>query len=259
MIKLYACHKKLVPKDEVPTKPLKYEDLQRISNRTRVQLKKNQITLDAETKEAKAKALKFKTTGITSIAPVKTKPGNIGHFAQAKTATFDPETAALTTALVDATKQKEPKLVDLSVIKKGLNYHGTTQETLEKEHNEMKREEERMEREQTLMNKTSKSFKDAAKDESKSVAKSKEESKEQQEADEAQEGVLKMVQVQNLPDDVEMIVGQLKTLDFSKQDLDVLIELSRQLKYKRLGLFQDTSYMQSLQEAGLTPEQIMKD
>lgn len=109
------------------------------------------------------------------------------------------------------------------------------------------------------MNKTSKSFKDAAKDESKSVAKSKEESKEQQEADEAQEGVLKMVQVQNLPDDVEMIVGQLKTLDFSKQDLDVLIELSRQLKYKRLGLFQDTSYMQSLQEAGLTPEQIMKD
>ena len=57
MIKLYACHKKLVPKDEVPTKPLKYEDLQRISNRTRVQLKKNQITLDHETKEAKKKAI----------------------------------------------------------------------------------------------------------------------------------------------------------------------------------------------------------
>jgi len=68
-----------------------------------------------------------------------------------------------------------------------------------------------------------------------------------------------MAQVQNLPDDVEMIVGQLKTLDFGKQDLDVLVELSKQLKYKRLSLFPDTSYMQSLQDAGLTPEQIMKE
>ena len=57
MIKLYACQKKLNPKEEPPAKPLKYEDLQRISNRTRVQLKKNQITLDAETKEAKKKAI----------------------------------------------------------------------------------------------------------------------------------------------------------------------------------------------------------
>ena len=63
-------------------------------------------------------------------------------------------------------------MVDLSVIKKGLNYHGATQEQLEKEHNEMKREEERMDREQTLMNKTSRSFKDSTKDETKSKAKS---------------------------------------------------------------------------------------
>ena len=62
-------------------------------------------------------------------------------------------------------------MVDLSVIKKGLNYHGTTQENLEKEHNEMKREEERMEREANLMNKTSRSFKDSSKDETKSKAK----------------------------------------------------------------------------------------
>ena len=56
-----------------------------------------------------------------------------------------------------------------------------------------------------------------------------------------------------------MIVSQLKTLDFGIQDLDVLIELSKQLKYKRLGLFPDTSYMQSLQSAGLSTEQIMKE
>lgn len=52
-----------------------------------------------------------------------------------------------------------------------------------------------------------------------------------------------MVQVQNLPDDVDMIIGNLKTIDFANQDLDVLMELSRQLKYKRLGLFPDTSYL----------------
>ena len=124
----------------------------------------------------------------------------------------------------------------------------------------MKREEALQEREQAVMNKTSRSFKDdknSAKESKKTQG--QEEGKDKPEAEEQQEGVLKMVQVQNLPDDVEMIVGQLKTLDFSKQDLDVLIELSKQLKYKRLGLFPDTSYMQSLQAAGLTPEQIMKE
>ena len=82
---------------------------------------------------------------------------------------------------------------------------------------------------------------------------------EKQEVEDEREGTLKMIQVQNLPDDVDMIVGQLKTLDFGIQDLDVLIELSKQLKYKRLGLFPDTSYMQSLQSAGLSTEQIMKE
>ena len=72
------------------------------------------------------------------------------------------------------------------------------------------------------MTKTTRSFKDGDDDKSKN----KEESKDKPE-DEATEGVLKMMQVQNLPDDVEMIVGQLKTLDFSRQDLDVLIELSK--------------------------------
>lgn len=39
----------------------------------------------------------------------------------------------------------------------------------------------------------------------------------------------------------------------------MLIELSKQLKYKRLSLFPDTAYMQTLHNAGLTPEQIMKE
>ena len=69
-----------------------------------------------------------------------------------------------------------------------------------------------MEREKAVMNKTSRSYtnKDDAtsvKDDAKSKAKSKEEAKEANEGEDAQEGVLKMAQVQNLPDDVEMIVG----------------------------------------------------
>ena len=43
-----------------------------------------------------------------------------------------------------------------------------------------------------------------------------------------------MEEVTALPDDVDTIVGSLKTVDFAVQDLDVLIELSKQLKYKRL-------------------------
>ena len=128
MIKLYACHKKLSPKDEPASKPLRYEDLQRISNRTRVQVKKDQLHDNAETKDAKAKAIKFKQTGISSVAPIKTKPGNIGHFVQAKAVGFDPDTSTLQTSLVNEDKQKEVKMVDLSVLKKGLNFHGNTQE-----------------------------------------------------------------------------------------------------------------------------------
>ena len=58
-----------------------------------------------------------------------------------------------------------------------------------------------------------------------------------------------MRDVKDLPDDVDQIVNQFKTVDFATQDLDVLIELSKQLKYKRLGLFPDSNYMLTLQEA----------
>ena len=66
-----------------------------------------------------------------------------------------------------------------------------------------------MDREQQIQTK-SKSHKTVEEeDKAKSVQGS-----EKQEVEEEREGTLKMVQVQNLPDDVDMIVGQLKTLDF---------------------------------------------
>jgi len=145
-------------------------------------------------------------------------------------------------------------MVDLSVIKKGLNFHGTDQKQLDAEKMEIKKEEDKMDRENAMMSKSKANKKD---DVSEKAASNQESAAAEQE--EEREGTLKMIQVQNLPDDVDMIVGQLKTLDFGIQDLDVLIELSKQLKYKRLGLFPDTSYMQSLQSAGLTTEQVMKD
>jgi len=40
------------------------------------------------------------------------------------------------------------------------------------------------------------------------------------------------------------------------QELDILIELSKQLKTKRIQLFPDTSYVFSLQNAGLSNDQI---
>ena len=84
-----------------------------------------------------------------------------------------------------------------------------------------------MERERAIMTKTSKSYNKA--DDSKSQKKADDAKSEKKADDDAEdrEGILKLVQVQNLPDDIDMIVGQMKTLDFNKQDLEVLIELSK--------------------------------
>ena len=54
-------------------------------------------------------------------------------------------------------------------------------------------------------------------------------------------GKLKMHEVRDLSEDVDQIIGKLKGVDYGLQDLDVLIELAKQLKHKRLSLFPDTS------------------
>ena len=80
---------------------------------------------------------------------------------------FNPEISGLQPGLVDETKQKDKKMFDMSVLKKGLNYHGNTKDDLDQEKLEIKREEERIEREKAVMNKTSKSY-NRDKDDSKS-------------------------------------------------------------------------------------------
>lgn len=61
------------------------------------------------------------------------------------------------------------------------------------------------------------------------------------------EGKLRQGQVQNLPDDVDEMIKMLNEIDFNVQDLEILIELSKQLKTKRLQLFPDQTYVFSLQ------------
>ena len=78
------------------------------------------------------------------------------------------------------------------------------------------------------------------------------------EKDEHVEGKLRMADVQALPEEVDDILGSLGSMNFGVQDLDILIELSKQLKTKRLKLFPDTSYVFSLQSAGLSNDQIDK-
>ena len=78
MIKLYACWKKVGPPTKEVRQALKYEDMQKITNRTKVMLKNKQLGQDSETKEFKAKAIKFKTEGVSATTKHEKTQGNIG-------------------------------------------------------------------------------------------------------------------------------------------------------------------------------------
>lgn len=70
------------------------------------------------------------------------------------------------------------------------------------------------------------------------------------------EGKLRIADVQAMPDEVDDILGYLQNTNFNLQDLDVLIELSKILKQKRLKLFPETSYVFNLQNAGIDDSHI---
>jgi len=117
---------------------------------------------------------------------------------------------AIKPLFVDESQQKQ-KLVDLSVIKRGLHHHSQDQSKHLKKQQHISQE--------NLIPSTSNLQAMAGPGESQLFAAN---------------DLLKMEEVTALPDDVDTIVGSLKTVDFAVQDLDVLIELSKQLKYKRL-------------------------
>ncbi len=53
-------------------------------------------------------------------------------------------------------------------------------------------------------------------------------------------GRLKMADVKQLSDDPDQVIDSLKNVDLGMQELDVLIELAKQLKSKREALFPET-------------------
>ena len=74
--------------------------------------------------------------------------------------------------------------------------------------------------------------------------------------DDVPEGKLRLGQVQTLPDEIDECIKFMQTTDYGVQDLDILVELSKQLKAKRQLLFPDKQYLFNLAEAGLTNDQI---
>ena len=103
---------------------------------------------------------------------------------------FNPESSALNAEYVDEKAQKDIKMVDLSVLKKGLNFHGTDAKALDKEKADIKNEEAKMERENAMKSKTTVKKEDESEGKPKSTAGS-----EKQEAEEEREGKLKLIQV----------------------------------------------------------------
>lgn len=204
-IKLYACHKKLGPPPEVSSE-IKPEEVNRATNKTKVILKAKKDEEDQQKKQDAAKAMLLKKEGLSKPQQTKEKAPTLGHFVQSKKAVLD-ESAGIGTELVKE-EQKNQKLVDISVIRRGLNFHGANDRDLKQEREDILKEEELQEREKTLASKTT-----IDKKEKPGAVKQEVKAKAAEEDD--REGKLKMIEVQNLPDDVDMIVGNLKALDFS--------------------------------------------
>lgn len=99
-------------------------------------------------------------------------------------------------------EQKVKKIVDINVIRKGLNFHGANSKDLKQEQEDIVKEEEIQEREKAIASKNQKTF---GKEEKKKPEAAEANTKVAEEDE--REGKLKMVEVQNLPDDVDMIVS----------------------------------------------------
>ena len=77
--------------------------------------------------------------------------------------------------------------------------------------------------------------------------------------DAEQEGKLRMAQVQALPEEIDDVIKMLSDVRFEVQDLDVLIELSKELREKRQQKFKNINFSYAattLANAGLTENQI---
>lgn len=82
-------------------------------------------------------------------SPKKNK-GIYGKFLNTKKAEYDEKEFKVGGNLVNAEKQGAKKLVDLSALRRGLNYHGFDKDKLATENEQIDREQGQIEREKTL-------------------------------------------------------------------------------------------------------------
>lgn len=99
-----------------------------------------------------AKALKLRKEGISKLPP-KDKTITLGHFVQTKKAVFSTEHEGIIEPELVKEDQKNKKLVDISVIRRGLNYHGANEKNLKQEKDDILKEEQLQEREKAIANK----------------------------------------------------------------------------------------------------------
>lgn len=107
---------------------------------------------------------------------------------------------------VNESRQKEQKIVDLAVIKRGLNFHGMDANQLKKENAEIDREREMQQRGEGLVK---------VKDTKQTVTKGTTLNTNVPAGEDLGSDVMKMAEVASLPDDVDAIIQKMKTVDFA--------------------------------------------
>lgn len=139
------------------TTTIKTDEFNRVSNKTRVMIKKQKDEEEQQKKQEAAKAIKLKKEGLSKYQRAE-KTSTFGHFVQSKKATLGEELQGIDIDLVNPDGQKVKKLVDISIIRRGLNYHGATDRDLKIEKDEILKEEELQEREKAINTKKDKKY-----------------------------------------------------------------------------------------------------
>lgn len=95
-----------------------------ISKNTKIMLHKTKEEAVKAAKEYSKNAVKIKQQGITPAQPIKNEKGIFGYHLATKKVEFNEDQEVMHPQFVNDEKQKDKKIIDLAVIKRGLNYHG---------------------------------------------------------------------------------------------------------------------------------------
>ena len=189
----------------------------------------------------------------------KQKVGKIGYYMRPKAMNYEKDADAL----IPEKDRGGPKhLIDLSVIRKGTG--AVNELTQHQRGSDFRKEEAFLEAEEDRLTKAAREAERVKKleEDKKLVEKEKQQEakKKAMEGDKKKEdepaGRIRVTEAQNLPNNIDDVIKRLQEIDFSVQELDVLIELSKTLKAKRANLFPETQFMFTLgKETGLTQEE----